>query len=72
MGAIELLLLRAARDARIIVATKRAISAMQLINGGRIEIEGLCGRLNLGGEIDGLEEVLELLTGETSVRLIRD
>jgi hypothetical protein len=67
MGAIEVLLLRAARDARIIVATKRAINAMQLVNGGRIEIEGLRGRLNLGGEINGLEEVLEILIGEASV-----
>ena len=69
MEAIEVLLFRVARNARIIVATQRAIGAMQLINGGRIEIEGVRGRLNLGSEIDGLEEILEMLIGEASVTL---
>jgi hypothetical protein len=63
MEALEVLLARARCDAKIIVAAQRALGAMELIQGGRIEIEGVRGRLNLGGEIEGLKEVLELLSG---------
>ncbi|HEX9142641.1 MAG TPA: hypothetical protein VGA09_00120 [Candidatus Binatia bacterium] len=63
MQALEVLLARAECDAKIIVAAQRALGAMELIQGGCIEIEGVRGRLNLGGEIEGLKEVFELLSG---------
>lgn len=71
MRVLEALLARAECDAKIIVAAQRALGAMELIQGGRIEIEGVRGRLNLGGEIEGLKEVLELLSGDGGRSLTR-
>lgn len=64
MKELEALLVRVTRDAKILVAVQHALGSMELIEGATITIEGIQGRLNLGGEIGALKEVVEMVAGD--------
>lgn len=54
-------LARAQRDAKIVSALKRALEAMALTHGGRINMAGIAGTLNYEPEMLSLRDALALL-----------
>lgn len=52
---------RATRDALVIDAIRQALIAMELINGCRIDTDGICGTLHFEREIVRMRTALILL-----------
>jgi hypothetical protein len=64
MRDVENFVAEVARDLRILVAVQRALTAMELVQDLKIEVEGIRGRLNFSNEIGCLKEVVHLMGSE--------